>query len=109
MFHPLPREKTTMQRNYKTLAVLILAFSSLTAGAQAVRTEKNMSLELATKIAAATVAACTADKFNVTATVVDRAGTVRAVYRADNAGPHTLAASQVKAFTSASGKNTHWP
>jgi uncharacterized protein GlcG (DUF336 family) len=31
---------------------------------------------------------------------------VRAVYRADNAGPHTLAASQAKAFTSASGKNT---
>ena len=42
----------------------------------------------------------------VTATVVDRAGTVRAMQRADNAGPHTLAASQQKAFTSASAKNT---
>jgi uncharacterized protein GlcG (DUF336 family) len=28
------------------------------------------------------------------------------VHRADNAGPHTLAASQQKAFTSASAKNT---
>jgi uncharacterized protein GlcG (DUF336 family) len=37
--------------------------------------------------------------------VVDRAGGVRAVQRADNAGPHTLAASQQKAFTSASAKN----
>ena len=41
----------------------------------------------------------------VAATVVDRSGSVRAVMRADNAGPHTLAASQDKAFTSASAKN----
>ncbi len=85
---------------------LVLGCAALTANAQAVRLEKNMSLELANKMAAATVAACSADKFNVTATVVDRAGTVRAVQRADLAGPHTLAASQAKAFTAASGKNT---
>lgn len=84
---------------------LIATVAAAGANAQ-VRTEKNMSLELANKIAAATVAACSADKFNVTATVVDRAGGVRAVQRADNAGPHTLAASQAKAFTSASAKNT---
>ena len=87
-------------------SVLMLALVSFAASAQAVRTEKNMSLELANKIAAATVAACSADKFNVTATVVDRAGSVRAVQRADNAGPHTLTSSQAKAFTSASAKNT---
>ena len=87
-------------------SVLMLALVSFAASAQAVRTEKNMSLELANKIAAATVAACSADKFNVTATVVDRAGAVRAVHRADNAGPHTLTSSQAKAFTSASAKNT---
>jgi uncharacterized protein GlcG (DUF336 family) len=87
-------------------SVLALALVSFAASAQAVRTEKNMSLELANKIAAATVAACSADKFNVTATVVDRAGSVRAVHRADNAGPHTLTSSQAKAFTSASAKNT---
>ncbi len=91
----------------KPLVTLIAAsLCAISASAQAVRVEKNMSLELATKIAAATVAACSADKYNVTATVVDRAGTVRAVMRADNAGPHTVGASQAKAFTSASGKNT---
>jgi fatty acid/phospholipid biosynthesis enzyme len=58
---------------------------------QAVRTERNMSLELANQIAAGAVAACAANGYNVAATVVDRAGTVRAVQRADNAGPHTLA------------------
>lgn len=59
-------------------------------------TERNMSLELATQIASA----------SVTATVVDRAGSIRAVQHADNAGPRTLGASEQKAFTSASAKNT---
>ena len=67
---------------------------------------KALSLELASQIASATVAACTANGYAVTATVVDRAGTVRAVMRADNAGAHTLGASQQKAWTSASAKNT---
>lgn len=87
-------------------AVAVLSLFALGANAEGVRMEKNMSLELASKIAAATVAACSADKYNVTATVVDRAGSVRAVMRADNAGPHTLGASQAKAFTAASAKNT---
>lgn len=82
------------------------ALATPVAHAEAVRTERNMSLELANQIAAASVAACTADGYAVTTTVVDRAGTVRAVQRADNAGPHTLGASQGKAFTSASAKNT---
>lgn len=71
----------------------------------AVRTEKNMSLALATQIAAEAVAACAANGYNVAATVVDRAGIVRAVQRADNAGPHTLSSSERKAWTSASAKS----
>lgn len=85
---------------------LTLAFAASAASAQAVRTEKNMSLELATQIAAATVAACTANGYAVAAAVVDRAGSVRVIHRADNAGPHTLSSAQAKAFTSASAKNT---
>jgi uncharacterized protein GlcG (DUF336 family) len=87
-------------------SLLALCFAAPLAQAQAVRTERNMSLELANQIAAAGVAACQANGYNVTVTVVDRAGGVRAVQRADNAGPHTLGASQQKAFTSASAKNT---
>lgn len=89
----------------KTSALTLCLVASL-ASAQAVRTEKNMSLDLANQIASATVAACSAGGYNVTATVVDRAGTVRAVQRADNAGPHTLEASRLKAYTSASAKNS---
>jgi uncharacterized protein GlcG (DUF336 family) len=88
------------------ISALALSLIAAAAQAQAVRTEKNMSLELANQITSASVAACAANGYAVAATVVDRAGTVRSVQRADNAGPHTLAASQQKAFTSASAKNT---
>jgi len=90
---------------FARLCVIAVAASAPLAQAQAVRSEKNMSLELANQIAAASVAACQANGYAVAATVVDRAGGVRAVQRADNAGPHTLAASEQKAFTSASAKN----
>jgi uncharacterized protein GlcG (DUF336 family) len=95
-----------------TATLLLCAGVSLTpvvsaqTAAPLVRSERNMSLELANQIAAASVAACTAGGYNVTATVVDRAGGVRAVQRADNAGPHTLEASRLKAYTSASAKNS---
>lgn len=85
-----------------TLATLVTLGN---AQAQAVRTERNMSLDLANQLAAATVASCTAGGYNVTAAVVDRAGQLRALHRADNAGPHTIGAAQAKAFTSASAKN----
>jgi hypothetical protein len=76
----------------KLLAASALALSLIAtaASAQAVRTEKNISLELANQIAAATVASCSAAGYNVAAAVVDRAGSLRALQRADNAGPHTL-------------------
>jgi len=93
-------------RNVIKVSALALSLVAAAASAQGVRTEKNISLELANQIAAATVAACSANGYAVGVTVVDRAGTVRAVQRADNAGPHTLAASLQKAFTSASAKNT---
>ena len=95
-----------MRNIIKFSALALTLVAAATANAQAVRTEKNMSLELANQIASASVAACAANGYAVAATVVDRAGTVRAVQRADNAGPHTLGSSQAKAFTSASAKNT---
>ena len=91
---------------HHSAAALALSLLAAAASAQAVRSEKNISLDLANQIASATVAACTTNGYAVTATVVDRAGTVRAVQRADNAGPHTVGAAQQKAFTSASAKNS---
>jgi len=86
-------------------AALMMTGVSVAHG-QAVRTERNITLELANRIAAAAVASCQASGYAVSATVVDRAGTMRVMQRADNAGPHTVAASQQKAYTSASARNT---
>jgi uncharacterized protein GlcG (DUF336 family) len=83
-------------------ALLLLASNTL---AQGLRSERALTLPLANQIAAATVAACATNGHAVTATVVDRAGGVRAVQRADNAGPHTVDASRAKAYTSASARN----
>lgn len=93
-----------MRKIIQLSAVALLATTTL-AQAQNIRTEKNISLELANQIAAASVASCSAKGYAVTATVVDRAGSIRAVQRADNAGPHTLPASLQKAYTSASARN----
>jgi uncharacterized protein GlcG (DUF336 family) len=89
------------------ILVAVLAAFSLTpavAGAQALQ-ERNISLGVAQELAQATVEACAAKNFNVTATVVDRAGLVRAMLRADRAGPHTVEASRAKAYTAASARN----
>ncbi|MFM8898891.1 MAG: GlcG/HbpS family heme-binding protein [Burkholderiales bacterium] len=100
-----------MKNSRPTFQLSVLIAASLAAAAvsaqtaPAVRTERNMSLELANQIAAATVAACQANGYAVAAAVVDRAGSLRALHRADNAGPHTLSSSQAKAYTSASAKN----
>jgi uncharacterized protein GlcG (DUF336 family) len=90
------------------LSSLFVSLIFVTSGAQAevVRTERNMSLELANQIAAVGVAACQEKGYAVAVTVVDRDGSVRAVQRADNAGPHTLDSSRAKAYTSASAKNS---
>jgi hypothetical protein len=100
------RNQTCVPPFRPALAVLLAASAAQAqTPAPAVRTEKNISLALANQIAAEAVAACAANGYNVAATVVDRAGTVRAVQRADNAGPHTLASSERKAWTSASAKS----
>ena len=88
------------------LCALTLGLAACAAYGQAVRNEKNISLELSNQIAAAAVAACSANGYPVAAAVVDHAGGLRALQRADNAGPHTLASSQAKAYTSASAKST---
>lgn len=64
--------------------------------------ERNMPLALALDIAREGVAACAAQGYSVAVAVVDRAGVLRALARADNAGPHTVEAARRKAFTSAS-------
>jgi len=80
------------------------AFTPSLALAQ-ISSERTLSLALATELAGAAVAECQAKGYAVSATVVDRSGYVKAVQRADNAGPHTLDASRRKAYTAASARS----
>ena len=85
------------------LSLALATVLALTGAANAATlSEKNMPLDVATKLAQSAVAACAADKYNVSVAVVDRAGNVRALLRADAAGPHTLDSATRKAYTSAS-------
>ncbi|MGJ7541364.1 GlcG/HbpS family heme-binding protein [Variovorax sp. LT1R16] len=91
---------------FTALVLVAVATGTQAQPPTAVRAEKNMSLALANQMAAGAVAACAAQGHAITATVVDRAGGVRAVQRADMAGPHTLGSSERKAWTAASAKTS---
>ena len=104
---PTPAHRLGRLAAALTSLVALASFTaSAPAQAQAVRTERNMSMALANQLAASAVSVCAGAGYNVSAAVVDRAGTLRALQRADNAGPHTVGAAQGKAFTSASAKNS---
>lgn len=80
-------------------AAAFAAAVPLAAQAQ-VLTERNISLPLALNIANAAMAACKADGYDVTAAVVDRAGDLKVLLRADTANPHNADLARRKAYTS---------
>jgi uncharacterized protein GlcG (DUF336 family) len=57
---------------------------------------------MASKAIQASLEACKKDGYKVSVSVVDRAGVLRAMVRADGAGPHTIDSSRKKAYTAAS-------
>lgn len=90
----------------RSFGVVLIAMFSVVASAlgyaQDVRQEKVISLALANAAAAAAVETCRKKGWLVAATVVDQAGQIKALQRADGAGPHTVDSSRRKAYTSAS-------
>lgn len=64
--------------------------------------ERVLPLEIAKEAAAAALAQCSEDGYRVSVAVVDRAGVLKALQRADGAGPHTVDSSRRKAYTAAS-------
>jgi len=88
-----------MRRTCLTALLLLLPLPGL---AQGLVTERTVSAALAAEAAAAAVEACAGRGHRVTAAVVDRGGVLRALLRADGAGPHTVASARAKAYTAAS-------
>ncbi|WP_224653243.1 GlcG/HbpS family heme-binding protein [Pectobacterium versatile] len=89
-----------------SVAILIGGMMSFSSVASGVLTQKNLSLDVADKLAQSAIQACSANNYNVAVTVVDRAGIPLAIKRMDNAGPHTVEASRLKAFTALTIRNT---
>ena len=85
------------------IAAITLAATPLFASAQLLQ-ERNVPAGIATEIAHAALYACAQRGFNVSAAVVDRAGVLRVLVRADNAGPHTVDGARMKAYTSSSSR-----
>lgn len=81
---------------------LALGCASASGAAEALPRETVLPLAQASKAAQAAVEQCRRDGYKVSAAVVDRAGVVRALLRADGAGPHTTDSSRKKAYTAAS-------
>lgn len=86
-------------------AILLGSLVTTASAATGVLSQKNLSVELADKIAQSTLQACAKDGYNVAVTLVDRSGTPLLMKRMDNAGPHTVEASRMKAFTALTTKN----
>ena len=77
----------------------VCALSVSLAAQSLVLTERNVSLKLAQTMGDAAIAQCKADGFDVTAAVVDRAGDVKVLLRADSSNPHNADLARRKAFT----------
>jgi uncharacterized protein GlcG (DUF336 family) len=89
----------------KLMMVAAFIAGSVSLTAQADVLAQKISLAQANALATSAIQACMAKNYQVTVTVVDRAGVIKAVQRTDNAGPHTVKASEMKAYTSLSTKN----
>lgn len=81
------------------LAVALAVAASVAVHGQAL-TERNVSLQLARTLADAAIAACKKDGFEVTVAVVDRAGDLKLLLRADTSNPHNADLARRKAYTS---------
>lgn len=85
----------------KTIGYLILSHTIFLPSSYA----NDISSDKALRIAQNAALHCAGLGYKVTATVVDSAGYSLAVFRMNEAGPHTLDASRRKAYTSASAKS----
>ena len=84
----------------KLSLVFIIWAAMVPSGTDAqVLTERNVSLQLAKTISDAAIAACKADGFDVTVAVVDRAGDLKLLLRADTSNPHNADLARRKAYT----------
>ena len=84
------------------LCLAMVCASAPRAWADELPKESVLPLVMATKAVQAAIEACKKDGYRVSVSIVDRAGVLRAMGRADGGGSHTVESSRKKAYTAAS-------
>jgi len=93
-----------MIRSYALATAAVVALAGTNARAAdglPTETHKVLTAALAIEAAEAAIAACKAQGYNVTVTIVDRAGAIKLILVGDGARPLTLEVTRRKAYTSA--------
>jgi uncharacterized protein GlcG (DUF336 family) len=88
-----------MRLSLSAAAVALAVLSSLPAHAQVTLNSRSVPLTVATTAAKEAIDVCKSSGYEVTATVVDVAGTAQVVLRSDHATIHTKDTSYKKAYT----------
>lgn len=83
----------------RTKLALAMCLLAAPAAAQVVA-ERSIGVGAAVEAAVAAMEACSGRNLRVSVAVVDRGGTLKALVRADGAGPHTVSTAERKAYTS---------
>lgn len=103
MMPPFAQEQISRLVVVATVVLFLAGFPAPEAmSADELPKESVLSLGTANKAIQVAVDACKKDGYRVSVSVVDRAGVLRAMGRADGAGPHTVDSSRKKAYTAAS-------
>ena len=88
-----------MNRIELSIVAAILAAAPCVASAQAVVSERTLSLNAALEMATAAFEQCRKEGHSVSVTVLNRAARTKVVLHADGANPHTIENSLRKAYT----------
>jgi uncharacterized protein GlcG (DUF336 family) len=92
---------TSVTAPFMAAGLVIFLFPSFSS-ADELPKESLLPLAMAGKAAQAAIEACKKDGYRVSVSIVDRAGVLRTMARADGAGSHTVESSRKKAYTAAS-------
>jgi len=97
-----PRRAVPMAYRFMIATVVVMLMPYTVPASDELLKEAVLPVALAGKAIQASLDTCNKDGYRVSVSVADRAGVLRAMARADGAGPHTVDSSRKKAYTAAS-------
>lgn len=100
--HPHQRRSVSMAYRLMITTAFMMLMPYTVQAVDELPREAVLPMGHASKAIQASLDVCAKDGYRVSVSVVDRAGVLRAMVRADGAGPHTVDSSRKKAYTAAS-------